>query len=96
MMDILEFAYGRYNGGSTVPAGSYFNPRTMCIFQTTSDAVLPQDGIFCRVDPSGSQTFASIAAAFNALLGTSYTAASFHACGTPDSAPQPGQGANDA
>jgi hypothetical protein len=96
MMDLLEFTYGRYNGGSTVPAGSYLNPRSMCIFQTTGDAVLPPDGIFCRVDPSGSQSFANIAASLNALLGTSYTAASFHACSGGDTAVSPGTGADDA
>lgn len=58
MLDILEFTYGRYNGGAVAPIGSYLNPRTFCIFQTTSDATLPQDGTFCRVDPSGTQTFA--------------------------------------
>ncbi len=96
MMDILEFAYGRYNGGMTVPAGSYLNPRTLCIFQTSVDATLPADGTFCRVDPSGSQTFANIAASLNALLGTSYTAASFHACSGGDAVQQPGSGADDA
>jgi len=77
MLDILEFTYGRYNGGSVAPIGSYLNPRTLCIFQATSDATLPQDGTFCRVDPSGTQTFANIATTLNALLGTSYTAGAF-------------------
>ena len=49
MLDLLEFIYGRYNGGSIAPVGSYLNPRTLCIFQTASDATLPQDGTFCRV-----------------------------------------------
>lgn len=96
MLDILEFTYGRYNGGMTVPIGSYLNPRTFCIFQATSDANLPQDGIFCRVDPSGTQTFAAIATALNALLGANFTAASFHACAGGDAVPSPGTGANDA
>ncbi len=96
MLDILEFNYGRYNGGATVPAGSYLNPRTLCIFQTASDATLPLDGTFCRVDPSGTQTFANIAANLNALLGTSYSATSFHACAGGDSASSPGSGADDA
>ena len=96
MLDILEFTYGRYNGGSTVPAGSYLNPRTLCIFQTASDAALPLDGTFCRVDPSGTQTFANIATNLNALLGTSYTAGSFHACAGGDGATSPGSGADDA
>lgn len=96
MLDILEFTYGRYNGGSTAPIGSYLNPRTLCIFQTTSDAVLPLDGTFCRVDPSGTQTFVNIATALNSLLGTNYTAASFHACSGGDAASSPGTGSNDA
>jgi hypothetical protein len=96
MLDILEFTYGRYNGGSIAPIGSYLNPRTFCIFQATSDATLPQDGTFCRVDPSGTQTFANIATTLNALLGTSFTSASFHACAGGDAAPTPGTGADDA
>ena len=44
MLDILEFNYGRYNGGQTAPIGSYLNPRTMAIFQQVSDGTLPQDG----------------------------------------------------
>lgn len=96
MLDILEFTYGRYNGGMTVPAGSYLNPRTLCIFQTASDANLPQDGTFCRVDPSGTQTFATIATTLNTLLGTAYSAGSFHACAGGDAAQSTGAGANDA
>jgi hypothetical protein len=96
MLDMLELVFGRYNGGQTVPAGSYLNPRTLCIFQTASDATLPQDGTFVRVDPSGSQTFANIATTLNALLGSGYTAGSFHACGSPDNSAAPGQMSNDA
>ena len=96
MLDLLEFLYGRYNGGSIAPAGSYLNPRTLCIFQTASDATLPQDGTFCRVDPSGTQTFANIATTLNTALGTSYTASSFHACAGGDATPSPGTGSDDA
>ncbi len=96
MLDILEFTYGRYNGGQTAPIGSYLNPRTFCLFQQTSDGVLPQDGTFVRVDPSGSQTFANIATSLNALLNTTYTAASFHACAGGDNAPAPGIMSDDA
>ncbi len=96
MLDMLEFTYGRFNGGQTVPAGSYLNPRTLCIFQTASDGALPQDGTFCRVDASGTQTFANIATNLNALLGTSYTAASFHACIGGDAAQSPGTMSDDA
>lgn len=96
MLDILEFTYGRYNSGMTAPIGSYLNPRTLCIFQATSDAALPSDGTFCRVDPSGTQTFANIATTLNTLLGTSYTAASFHACAGGDATPSAGTGSDDA
>ncbi len=96
MLDMLEMAYGRYNGGQTVPAGSYLNPRTLCILQSTSDVALPQDGTFCRVDPSGTQTFANIATSLNTLLGTSYTAGSFHVCSGSDNAPFPGSMTDDA
>lgn len=96
MLDILELTYGRYNGGTTVAAGSYLSPRTLCLFQTASDAALPLDGTFCRVDPSGTQTFANIATNLNTLLGTSYTAASFHACAGGDIASNPGMASDDA
>lgn len=96
MLDILEFTYGRYNGGAVVPIGSYLNPRTFCIYQATADATLPLDGTFCRVDPSGTQTFANIAGTLNALLGTGFTAASFHAGAGGDAAPSAGTGSDDA
>ena len=96
MLDVLELNFGRFNGGQTVPAGSYLNPRTLCVFQTTSDATLPQDGTFCRVDASGSQSFANIATTLNALLGTSYTSGSFHACAGGDAVTSPGMMSDDA
>ena len=96
MLDILELTYGRYNGGQTAPIGSYLNPRTLAIVQLSSDGALPQDGTFCRVDPSATQTFANIATALNTLLGTSYTSASFHAQGGGDVIANPGVGSNDA
>ncbi len=96
MLDQLEFLYGRYNGGSTVPAGTYLNPRTLCLFQTTTDAALPQAGTFCRIDPSGTQTYATIATNLNAALGTIYTAGSFHNCTGGDAVTSPGSGTDDA
>lgn|SRR5579884_3058732 len=96
MVDLLELNFGRYNGGQVAPIGSYLNPRTMCIFQQTSDGTLPADGTFCRVDPSGTQTFANIATTLNNLLNTSYTAGSFHACAGGDNTANPGQMADDA
>jgi len=96
MLDILELVYGRFMGGASCPAGSYLNPRTMCLVQTLTDATLPQCGTFVRVDPSGSQTTANIATALNTLLNTSYTAGSFHTCGAPDNLANPGQASDDA
>ena len=100
MLDLLEFTYGRYNGGQTGPIGSYLNPRTMAIYQLTSDGTLPQDGTWCRVDPSGTQTFANIATTLNTLLNTTYTSGDFHAHTNTDlltsSNGSPGTGANDA
>ena len=96
MLDILEFVFGRYNGGDTAPIGSYLNPRTMAIKQFTSDGALPQNGTWCRVDPSGTQTFANIATTLNTLLNTTYTSGSFHTHTSADLAQQPGQMSNDA
>lgn len=96
MLDILELAYGRYNGGQVAPIGSYLNPRTLCIIQLASDGTLPSDGTFVRVDPSATQTFANIATNLNALLGSNYSAASFHTCAGGDNSANPGQSSDDA
>ena len=96
MLDILELNYGRYNGGQIAPIGSYLNPRTMAIFQQAADGTLPQDGTWCRVDASGTQTFANIATTLNTLLNTTYTSGSFHAQGSPDLISNPGTGGDDA
>lgn len=96
MLDLLELTYGRYNGGSVAPVGSYLNPRTMAIVQLSSDGALPQDGTFVRVDPSATQTFANIATNLNALLGTTYTSAAFHTGTGADNSANPGTGSDDA
>ncbi len=96
MLDLLELTYGRYNGGSVAPIGSYLNPRTLAIVQLASDGTLPQDGTFVRVDPSATQTFATIATNLNALLGTIYTATSFHAGTGADTIANPGSASDDA
>jgi len=96
MLDLLELTYGRYNGGQTAPIGTYLNPRTMAIQQLTSDGTLALDGTWCRVDPSGTQTYANVATTLNALLGTTWTSASFHAQGSSDLISNPGQITNDA
>jgi hypothetical protein len=96
MQDMLELVYGRYNGGQVAPIGSYLNTRTMAIVQLTADGTLPTDGTFVRVDPSGTQTFANIATTLNALLGTNYTAGSFHTGTSSDNISNPGQGSDDA
>lgn len=96
MLNQLELAFGRYNGGQIAPIGSYLNPRTLAIQQITADGTLPQDGIWVRVDASGTQTFANIATSVNSILGSSYNASSFHAHTAGDLLANPGQGANDA
>lgn len=96
MLDLVELTYGRYNGGATAPIGSYWNLRTNAIFQQTSDGALPQDGTWCRVDPSGSQSLANIATTLNTLLNTSYTAGSFHTNTGADAIANPGSASNDA
>jgi hypothetical protein len=96
MLDLAELTWGRYNSNQVAPIGSYLNLRTLCIFQQTSDGNVPADGTFFRVDASGSQTFANIATTVNAVLGTSYTSGSFHACAGGDNSSSAGQAANDA
>ena len=96
MLDQLEFAFGRYNGGQTAPIGSYLNPRTLAIQQLSADGVLSQDGTWVRVDASASQTLAVIASSVNAVLGSSYSAASFHMQSAGDLIGNPGQASNDA
>lgn len=95
MINLLELTFGRYNGGQTAPIGSYLNPRTMCIFQQTSDGALPQCGTFVRVDSSGSQTLANIATTLNGVLNTTYTAGSFHTYSSADNSSMPGMMTND-
>lgn len=96
MLDILELNFGRYNGGQTAPIGSFLNPRTLAIFQQTADGTLPLDGTWCRVDASGTQTFANIATTLNSALNTAYTSGSFHTQGSPDLLANPGQASDDA
>ena len=96
MMDLAEFTWGRYNGGATVPAGSYVELRTLGYVQSTSDQALPQDGTFFRVGTAGNESAATLATTLNATLGTSYTGSSLHSATGSDNVPQPGTGANDA
>ncbi len=96
MLDLAELTWGRYNGGATVPAGSYINLRTLCIAQSTSDQALPQDGTFHRVGSAGNESFATLATTINGVLSTSYTSGSFHACAGGDNISNPGQASNDA
>jgi len=96
MMDLAEFTWGRYNSNQVAPIGSYLNLRTLDIFQQASDGNVPADGTYYRVDASGTQTFANIATTVNGVLGTSYTAGSFHARQSSDAETSPGQASNDA
>src|SRR5260370_36993244 len=82
MLDLAELTWGRYNGGSVAPIGSYWNLRTMAIQQLTSDGNLAQDGTWSRADAAGTQTFANIAKPINGVLVPSYTSGSIHAQGS--------------
>ncbi|QBD76179.1 hypothetical protein EPA93_09220 [Ktedonosporobacter rubrisoli] len=73
MLDAAELAFGRYNGGQNAPIGSYWNPRTMAVFQQTADGVLPQSGTWIPITTSGSSSMNQVAAALNTVLNTSYT-----------------------
>jgi hypothetical protein len=96
MLDLAELTWGRYSGGQVVAIGSYINFRTLCVSQSTSDQTLPTDGTFCRVAPLGNESLASLATTVNAVLGTAYTAGSFHTCAGGDNVTSPGSGADDA
>ncbi len=96
MLDILELTYGRFNGGQVAPIGSYLNPRTLCIIQLATDGTLPGDGTFVRVDPSATQSYATIASTLNAVLNTNYNAGSFHNCAGGDAIANTGQASDDA
>jgi hypothetical protein len=93
--EVLQ-VWQRVEGGTFAPIGSYWNPRTMAISQLTADGTLPKDGIFVRVDASGTQTLANIATTINNALGTSYTAGSFHTHVSGDVAFEPGRAVTDA
>ena len=97
MLDALELAFSRFNGNAVGPIGTYFNARTMAYFQQASDGNLPQAGTWVLVSTNATMTAAQLATAINGVLGTSYTAGSFHAysAGT-DAAPYPGQMSDDA
>jgi hypothetical protein len=90
-----EKAFQRFQGGDRGTIGTFWSPRTMSLFQQTSEGALPKVGIWLLVDNSGSQTFANVATTINNALGTSYTSSSFHAEGSSDLAYEPGQSVND-
>lgn len=94
--ELIQNAGIRYNGGANAPIGSFFNPRTNCVFQQTADGVLPQCGIFIQITTSGSSTLSQCATAINALVaGLNYTSANLHTYTTADLASYPGQNTND-
>lgn len=96
VLDLAEFTWGRTNGGSVAPIGSYVNLRTLCVFQQVADGAVPLDGTFCRVAPLGTESLATLATVLNTTLGTTYTAGSLHACAGGDTVFSPGQASNDA
>lgn len=96
MLDLAEFTWGRYNSNQVAPIGSYLDLRTLGIVQQVADGNMPPDGTYFRVGPLGTETFATIATTVNGVLGTAYTAGSFHARTSGDAETSPGQAANDA
>lgn len=95
-MDIMELNFGRYNSNQIAPQGSFVNLRTLSVVQQTTDGNMPPDGTYFRVGPLGTEAFATLAATINGVLGTSYTAASFHARTSSDAETSAGQASDDA
>ena len=95
--EAIQNAGIRYNGGANAPIGSFWNPRTNCVFQQSSDGALPDCGIFVPITTSGSSTLSQCATAINALVsGLSYTSSNLHTYTSADLAYTAGQAANDA
>lgn len=95
LADEAEKAFQRFNGGDRGTIGTFWSPRTMSLFQQTSEGALPRAGIWLLVDNSGTQTFSNVATTINTALGTSYTSGSFHAETSGDLAYEPGQSISD-
>jgi hypothetical protein len=94
--ELIQNSGGRYVGGQQAPVGSYFNPRTNCVFQQTGDGVLPACGVFVQITTSGSSSLSACATAINALVaGLNYTSANLHTYTSADLASYPGQNSND-
>lgn len=87
----------RYNGGQNAPIGSFWNPRTNCIYQQLTDGNLPACGTFIQVTTVGNSSLTNCATAINGLVsGLNYSATSLHAyAAATDLAPFPGQAVND-
>lgn len=94
--ELIQNSGARYTGGQQAPIGSFFNPRTNCVFQQAADGALPACGIFVQITNSGTSTLAQCATAINALVaGLNYTSASLHTYTNADLAGYPGQNSND-
>jgi hypothetical protein len=91
-----EMVWGRYNGGQNGPSGTYVNLRTMAYYQQVADGVLPADGTWLPISTNATLTATQVATTVNAILATTYTAASFHVRTGADASPTPGQMVNDA
>jgi len=97
MMDQAELLFlGKYAGNQIAPIGTFVDFRTMDYFQQVADGALPADGTYILVSQTATLTAAQIATAVNAVLNTSYVAASFHVRTSGDAAFSQGTGANDA
>ena len=94
--EAIQNSGSRYVGGQQAPVGSYWNPRTNCVFQQASDGALPACGVFVQITTSGTSTLSQCATAINGLVsGFGYTSANLHTYTNADLASYPGQNTND-
>ncbi len=96
MLNMAEFAWGRYNGATMALAGTFINLRTMAYYQQATDGFLPADGTWHLLSTNATMASAAIASAVNLVLGTNFTSASFHLRTSGDAISSPGQMVNDA
>jgi hypothetical protein len=92
----LSQAFVKFNGGQLAPAGSFLNPRTMCVIQNASDTALLNVGTCFQITTSNGSSLSACATAINTGIGTSYTSANLHTYTSADLIGYPGIGAYDA
>jgi hypothetical protein len=88
-------AFVKGTGGQNASIGSWWNERTMCVFQQASDGVLPQVGTLFQITTSGGSSLSACATAINTGIGTSYTSSNLHTYTSADLLTYPGTGVQD-